>query len=62
MRSLPNSLPSVKFPNFGNVSRFSIFFCFSYKKKEENLEKTLLDKSGPNRDARYGVTRKVRRA
>ena len=39
MRSLPNILPSAKFPNFGNVSCFSCFSCFSTKKKEENLEK-----------------------
>ena len=39
MRSVPNILPSVKFPNFGNVSCFSCFFCFSWEKKEEKLGK-----------------------
>ena len=38
-RSVPNILPSVKFPNFGNVSCFSCFFCFSWEKKEEKLGK-----------------------
>ena len=37
--SLRNILPSVKFPNFGNLSCFSCFVVFSWKKKEENLEK-----------------------
>ena len=45
MQSLPNILPSVKFPNSGNVSYFPCSFCFSWKKKEENLEKNLLDKN-----------------
>ena len=39
MRSLPNTLPSVKFPNFGNFSCFSCFPCFSWT-KEENTGKT----------------------
>ena len=34
MRSLPNICPLVKFRNLGNVS------CFSWEKKEENLEKS----------------------
>ena len=40
MRSLPNILPSVKFPNFGNASFFPWFSCFSWKKNVENLEKS----------------------
>ena len=37
MRRLPNILPSVKFPNFGNASCFSCFSCFSCEKKEEKF-------------------------
>ena len=44
MRSVPNILPSVKFPNFGNVSCFSCFCCFSWEKREEKLEKKMFDK------------------
>ena len=33
MRSLPNILPSVKLPNFMNVSCFCCITCFSWKKK-----------------------------
>ena len=46
MRSLPNILPSVKFPNFGNFSYFSCLSC-SWKKKRGNFGKKLLDKNGP---------------
>ena len=38
MRTLANNLPSVKIPNFGKV-KVSCFSCFSWEKKEENLEK-----------------------
>ena len=48
MRSLPNILPSVKFPNFGNVSCFSYFSRFSWKKRGK-FGKKLLDKTGPNK-------------
>ena len=41
MRSVPNILPYVKFPKFGNVS------CFSWKTKEEKLGKKLFDKNSP---------------
>ena len=33
MRSVPNIFPSVKFPNFGNVSCFSCFSFFFLEKK-----------------------------
>ena len=45
MRSLPNILPSNKFPNLVNASCFPCVSCFSSNKKEENL----LDKNGPLR-------------
>ena len=49
LRSVQNILPSVKFPNFENVKypNFENVSCFSWKTKEENLEKKLLDKNGP---------------
>ena len=47
MRSLPNMLPSVKFPNFGKVSCFSIFPVFLGKKKGKIWGEKLLDKNGP---------------
>ena len=39
MRRVPNILPSVKFPNFGNVSCFSCFSCFSWKNTEKSRKK-----------------------
>ena len=35
MRSLPNILPSVEFPCFGNASCFSCFSCFAWKKRRK---------------------------
>ena len=47
MRSLPNILPSVKFPKVGNVSCFSRLSCFTWKMKRGKFQKKLLDKNGP---------------
>ena len=56
MRSLPNSFPSVKLPNFGNVS------CISWEKKQEKI-KELLDGNGPkNTHLRYDNLAKLPRA
>ena len=40
MRSHPNILPSIKFPNFGNVSCYSIFSCLSWKRKRKFRKKS----------------------
>ena len=48
MRSVPNILPSVKFPNVGKFPVFPAFPVFLRKKKEENQEKKLFYKNGPN--------------
>ena len=50
MRSLPNILPSVKFPNFGILPAFPVFLGKkrgkfgqkTWKKKAENLEKKVV--------------------
>ena len=45
MRSLQNILPSVRFPNFGNVS--CSFFSVFLKKKRSQIYEKLVDKNGP---------------
>ena len=51
MRSVPNTLPSLKFPNFGNASCCPCFSCFSLfflqKKKRRKSGKKLFDTNGP---------------
>ena len=51
MRSVPNTLPSLKFPNFGNASCcpcFSCFFLFFLpKKKRRKSGQKLFDTNGP---------------
>ena len=54
MRSLPNILSIVKFPNFGDVSCFPVFlfflfFLFFLGKKSKIGKEKLLDKNGPFR-------------
>ena len=43
MRSVPYTLPSVSFPNFGNVSCFTAFAVFLTKKEENMGKKTVLE-------------------